>query len=126
MLLNLSSQSRQGDYVEGANEVASFIESVGVPVATALGLGGALWWLIKYVLGSIVDKITEAQSQTEQEIRAIRNTDIRELKEIIVGLIDKSTAQQSDLIRLDSMLRVKFGLDLDEKRIARNPDNKVK
>jgi len=112
--------------VEGANEVAGFIESVGVPVATALGLGGMLWWLVKFILGSIVEKITEAQYQTEQEIRAIRNTDIRELKEIIVGLIDKSTAQQSDLIRLDSMLRVKFGLDLDEKRIGRNPDNKVK
>ena len=112
--------------MEGANEVAGFIESVGVPVATALGLGGMLWWLVKFILGSIVEKITEAQHQTEQEIRAIRNTDIRELKEIIVGLIDKSTAQQSDLIRLDSMLRVKFGLDLDEKRIGRNPDNKVK
>lgn len=112
--------------MEGANEVAGFIESVGVPVATALGLGGMLWWLIKYVLSSILEKITEAQAQTEQEIRAIRNIDIRELKDIIVGLIDKSTAQQSDLIRLDSMLRVKFGLDLDEKRISRNPDNKVK
>ena len=85
-----------------------------------------LWWLVKFVLQAIVEKITEAQSQTEQEIRAIRNNDIRELKEIIVALIDKSSTQQSDLIRLDSMLRVKFGLDLDEKRIGRNPDNKVK
>ena len=112
--------------MEGASEVAQFIESVGVPVATALGLGGALWWLIKYVLGSIVDKISEAQAQTEQEIRDIKNKDIRELKDIIVALIDKSSTQQSDLIRLDSMLRVKFGLELDEKRIGRNPDNKVK
>jgi hypothetical protein len=112
--------------VDGANEVASFIESVGVPVATALGLGGMLWWLVKFILGSIVEKITEAQSQTEQEIRAIRNTDIRELKEIIVGLIDKSSAQQSDLIKLDCLIRICFKLELDDKRIARNPDSKVK
>ena len=105
--------------MEGANEVAGFIESVGVPVATALGLGGALWWLIKYVLGSIVDKISEAQAQTE--------ADIKDLKNIVGTLIDKTTVAQADLIRLDTMIRVKW-LDLppDEKRIARNPDNKVK
>ena len=112
--------------MDGPNEIASFIESVGVPVATALGLGGMLWWLVKFILGSIVEKITEAQSQTEQEIRAIRNTDIRELKEIIVGLIDKSSAQQSDLIKLDCLIRICFKLELDDKRIARNPDSKVK
>ena len=112
--------------MDGANEVASFIESVGVPVAACLGLGGMLWWLVKFVLQSIVEKITEAQSQTEQEIRAIRNTDIRELKEIIVGLIDKSSAQQSDLIKLDCLIRICFKLELDDKRIARNPDSKVK
>ena len=112
--------------MDSANEVAGLIEKIGIPLATALGLGGMLWWLVKFVLQAIVEKITEAQSQTEQEIRAIRNNDIRELKEIIVALIDKSSTQQSDLIRLDSMLRVKFGLDLDEKRIGRNHDNKVK
>ena len=112
--------------MDGANEVAGFIESVGVPVAVCLGLGGMLWWLVKFVLQSIVEKITEAQSQTEQEIRSIRNTDIRELKEIIVGLIDKSSAQQSDLIKLDCLIRICFKLELDEKRIARNPDSKIK
>ena len=99
-------------------ELASFIESVGVPVATALGLGGALWWLIKYVLGSIVEKITEAQAQTE--------ADIKDLKGIVIALIDKTTAAQSDLIRLDTMIRVRYGLAPDEKRIGRNPDDKVK
>ena len=99
-------------------ELAGFIETVGVPVATAIGLGGALWWLIKYVLGSIVEKITEAQAQTE--------ADIKDLKGIVVALIDKTTAAQSDLIRLDTMIRVRFGLAPDEKRIGRNPDDKVK
>ena len=104
--------------MESPAELASFIESVGVPVATVIGLGLALWWLIKYVLGSIVDKITEAQSQTE--------ADITELKGIVVALIDKTTVAQSDLIRLDTMIRVRYGLSPDERRIGRNPDNKVK
>ena len=104
--------------MDSPTELAGFIESVGVPVATALGLGGALWWLIKYVLGSIVEKITEAQSQTE--------ADIKDLKGIVVALIDKTTVAQSDLIRLDTMLRVRYGLAPDERRIGRNPDDKVK
>ena len=104
--------------MDSPTELAGFIESVGVPVAMVLGLGGALWWLIKYVLGSIVDKITEAQSQTE--------ADIKDLKGIVVALIDKTTVAQSDLIRLDTMIRVRYGLAPDERRIGRNPDDKVK
>lgn len=112
--------------MDGPNEIAGFIEKVGLPVASILGLGGALWWLIKYVLGSIVDKITEAQAQTEEDIRSIRDNDIKELKTIIVQLIDKTTVAQGDLIRLDTFLRVRYGLAPDEKRIGRNPDNRVK
>jgi hypothetical protein len=112
--------------VDGPTEIAGFIEKVGLPIASILGLGGALWWLIKYVLGTIVEKITEAQSQTEEDIRSIRDNDIRELKTIIVQLIDKTTVAQGDLIRLDTFLRVRYGLHPDEKRIGRNPDNKVK
>ena len=105
--------------MEGANEVAGFIEKIGIPLATALGLGGMLWWLVKYVLGSIVDKITEAQAQTE--------ADIKELRQILISLIDKNQLLANDLIRLDTMLRVVLlELPPDEKRIGRNPDNKVK
>ena len=70
------------------------------------------------MLSSIVQRISEAQSQTE--------ADIKDLKVIIVGLIDKTTQAQGDLIRLDTLLRVRYGLDPDEKRIARNPNGKKK
>ena len=78
----------------------------------AFGLGG--WWLIKYILTSIVAKITEAQMQTEE--------DIRDLKVITISLIEKSSALQGDLIMLDTMLRVKYGLAPDEARIGRALD----
>jgi hypothetical protein len=104
--------------VDEATQISSFIQEVGVPVATAMGLGGAAWWLIKYILGSVVEKIAESQAQTE--------ADIKELKGIVIALIDKTTVAQSDLIRLDTMIRVRYGIEVDEKRISRNPDNKVK
>ena len=97
--------------MDSASEVASFIESVGLPVATALLFAFGGWWLIKFILGSIVDKISEAQNETK--------SDIRDLHTIIVALIDKTTQAQSDLIRLDTMIRVRWGLQPDEQRIGR-------
>ena len=97
-----------------ANEISGFIESVGIPVAVALAFGAGGWWLIRYILTSIVAKITEAQTQTED--------DIRDLKTIVVGLIDKTSNAQNDLIRLDTMIRVRYGLPPDEARIGRAAD----
>lgn len=97
--------------MERANEISGFIESVGIPVAVAMAFGAGGWWLIRYILTSIVTKITEAQTQTEE--------DIRDLKTIVVGLIDKTNNAQNDLIRLDTMIRVRYGLAPDEARIGR-------
>jgi len=81
-------------------------------VTLAFGLGG--WWLIKYILTSIVTKISEAQKKTEENIRDLRT--------ITISLIEKSQALQGDLIRLDTMLRVIHGLPPDEARIGRALD----
>ena len=97
--------------MDRANEISEFIEAVGIPVAVALAFGVGGWWLIKYILTSIVTKISEAQKKTEENIR--------DLKTITISLIDKSTALQGDLIRLDTMLRVRYGLPPDEARIGR-------
>ena len=104
--------------MDGANEVAGLIEKIGIPLATALGLGGMLWWLVKFVLQAIVEKIAEAQAQTE--------SDIKELRVIVISLIEKNQLLANDLIRLDTMIRVKWEIKPDEKRIGRTPNNKVK
>ena len=104
--------------MEAANEISSLVQEIGIPMVTALLFAAGGWWLIRYILTSIVAKITEAQSQTER--------DILELRTILIALIDKTTVAQSDLIRLDTMIRVRYGLAPDERRIGRNPDNKVK
>ena len=104
--------------MDRANEISEFIEAVGIPVAVALFFGLGLWWLIKYILTSIVTKISEAQKKTED--------DIRDLKEIVIGLIDKTNNAQNDLIRLDTMIRVRYGLAPDEARIGRLPEPEKK
>ena len=82
-------------------------------VTLAFGLGG--WWLIKYILTSIVTKISEAQKKTEENIRDLRT--------ITIALIEKSQSLQGDLIRLDTMIRVRYGLPPDEARIGRAADH---
>ena len=49
-------------------------------------------------------------------------SDIRDLKTIVVGLIDKTSNAQNDLIRLDTMIRVRYGLPPDEARIGSLPE----
>ena len=104
--------------MDTASEISSLVQEIGIPMVTALLFAAGGWWLIRYILTSIVTKITEAQSQTE--------ADIKQLHGIVISLIDKTTVAQSDLIRLDTMIRVRYGLAPDERRIGRNPDNKVK
>jgi len=104
--------------VEGPNEIAGFIESVGIPVATVVLFAAGGWWLIRYILTEIVRKSSEDKDEIKQQIH--------ELHTIVVALIDKNQLLASDLIRLDTMIRVKWGLAPDEKRISRNPSSKVK
>lgn len=105
--------------MDGANEVAGFIESVGIPVATVVLFAAGGWWLIRYILTEIVRKSSEDKDEIKQQIE--------QLHKIVVALIDKNQLLASDLLRLDTMLRVKW-LDLppDEKRISRNPSSEVK
>jgi len=101
--------------VDRANEISGFIETLGIPVAVALAFGAGGWWLIRYILTSIVAKIDESQNKSEESIR--------DLKVIVVGLIDKTSNAQNDLIRLDTMIRVRYGLPPDEARIGRAADH---
>jgi len=97
--------------VDRANEISGFIETLGIPVAVSLAFGVGGWWLIRYILTSIVAKIDESQNKSEESIR--------DLKQIVIGLIDKTSNAQNDLIRLDTMIRVRYGLPPDETRIGR-------
>ena len=104
--------------MDGANEVAGFIESVGIPVATVVLFAAGGWWLIRYILTEIVRKSSEDKDEIKQQIEQLHG--------IVVALIDKNQLLASDLIRLDTMIRVKWGLAPDEKRISRTPSSKVK
>lgn len=86
-------------------QIPEWVETLGVPVVGLIVLGYGFWKVLSWVQGSLTGKI---KYQTD----------------IIIKLIDKITALQTDILKLDMLLRVRFGLRMDEDRITRKEDKK--
>ena len=82
------------------NETADLIEKLGVPIVGLLLVGWGFWKIVKWLQDSMTGKI---MYQTD----------------ILVQLIDRIRVLQTDILRLDTMIRTRYGLEADEKRIAR-------
>lgn len=82
------------------NETADLIEKLGVPIVGLLLIGWGFWKIVKWLQDSLTGKIGY---QTD----------------ILIQLIDRIRVLQTDILKLDTMVRTKFGLEVDEKRIER-------
>ena len=82
------------------NETADLIEKLGVPIVGLLLIGWGFWKIVKWLQGSLTGKISY---QTD----------------ILIQLIDRIRILQTDILKLDTMIRTKYGLDVDENRISR-------
>jgi len=76
------------------------IETVGIPMVGALGMGYLVWLVVKFLMADIHKKL-DTQHQ------------------MIVALIDRIRQMDNDMIRIDAMCRAAMGLDPDVSRIAR-------
>jgi hypothetical protein len=81
-------------------QTADLIEKLGVPVVGLLLIGWGFWKIVKWLQGSLTGKIAY---QTD----------------ILIQLIDRIRVLQTDILKLDTMIRTKYGLDVDENRISR-------
>jgi len=81
-------------------QTADLIEKLGVPVVGLLLIGWGFWKIVKWLQGSLTGKISY---QTD----------------ILIQLIDRIRVLQTDILKLDTMIRTKYGLDVDENRISR-------
>ena len=82
------------------DQTADLIEKLGVPIVGLLLIGWGFWKIVKWLQDSLTGKIGY---QTE----------------ILVQLIDRIRVLQTDILKLDTMIRTKYGLDVDENRISR-------
>ena len=81
-------------------QTADLIEKLGVPVVGLLLIGWGFWKIVKWLQDSLTGKIGY---QTD----------------ILVQLIDRIRVLQTDILKLDTMVRTKYGLEVDENRISR-------
>jgi len=81
-------------------QTADLIEKLGLPVVGLLLIGWGFWKIVKWLQDSLTGKIGY---QTD----------------ILVQLIDRIRVLQTDILKLDTMIRTKYGLDVDENRISR-------
>ena len=82
------------------DQTAGLIEKLGMPIVGLLLIGWGFWKIVKWLQDSLTGKIGY---QTD----------------ILVQLIDRIRVLQTDILKLDTMVRTKYGLDADEGRIAR-------
>ena len=82
------------------NETADLIEKLGVPIVGLLLVGWGFWKIVKWLQDSMTGKI---MYQTD----------------ILIQLIDRIRVLQTDILKLDTMIRTRYGLEADQERIAR-------
>ena len=82
------------------NETADLIEKLGVPIVGLLLIGWGFWKIVKWLQDSLTGEIGY---QTD----------------ILIQLIDRIRVLQTDILKLDTMVRTRFGLEVDEQRIER-------
>ena len=82
------------------DQTAGLIEKLGMPIVGLLLIGWGFWKIVKWLQGSLTGKISY---QTD----------------ILIQLIDRIRVLQTDILKLDTMVRTRYGLDVDENRISR-------
>jgi DNA-binding transcriptional MerR regulator len=68
--------------------LGKFIETVGVPVAMAVACGFLVWWLLKWLTGSLGTQIKEIKQEIKDETDEVQG-EIRQLHGITISLIDR-------------------------------------
>ena len=70
------------------NALAKFIETVGVPVALSIACGFVVWWLLKWLTGSLGSQIAEIKQEIKDETDEVQE-EIKQLHGITISLIDR-------------------------------------
>jgi hypothetical protein len=89
------------------DETASLIEKLGLPIVGLLLIGWGFWKIVKWLQDSMTGKIGY---QTD----------------IIIQLIDRIRVLQTDILKLDTMIRTRYGLEPDESRIGRIDEKRTR
>ena len=94
------------------NEAIEFINQVGFPIASALGLGIFIWKLINRIIDGMEQKIYVVDEKVDASLNAMEerlSTKLDAQHGIIVALIDRVRALDNQTIRQDVLLKTLLG-----------------
>ena len=94
------------------NEAIEFINQVGFPIASALGLGIFIWKLINRIIDGMEQKIDVVDEKVDASLNAMEerlSTKLDAQHGIIVALIDRVRALDNQTIRQDVLLKTLLG-----------------
>ena len=95
------------------NEAIEFINQVGFPIASALGLGIFIWKLINRIIDGMEQKIDVVDEKVDASLNAMEerlSTKLDAQHGIIVALIDRVRALDNQTIRQDVLLKTLLGI----------------
>ena len=94
-------------------EAIDFINQVGFPIASALGLGFFIWKLINKIIDGMEKKIDVVDEKVDASLNAMEerlSTKLDSQYGIIVALIDRVRYLDNQTIRQDVLLKTLLGI----------------
>tara|TARA_R110000796_G_scaffold168810_2_gene285717 strand:+ start:1022 stop:1399 length:378 start_codon:yes stop_codon:yes gene_type:complete len=88
--------------------LGKFIETVGVPVAMAVACGFVVWWLLKWLTGSLGTQIGEIKQEIKDETDAVQG-EIKQLHGITISLIDRIRVLERNTLLAHTMILGQLG-----------------
>ena len=105
-------------------EAIDFINQVGFPIASALGLGFFIWKLINKIIDGMEQKIDVVDEKVDASLNAMEerlSTKLDSQYGIIVALIDRVRSLDNEIIRQDTLIKTILGVPnlIDSSKIAK-------
>ena len=87
-------------------DLINIIETIGIPISVALGLGYALMYLMKFITGKLIQRIDEQHGRIEAIVIKLIDSNNKEKQEATkLGM--QQTAQFSEVLgRFDTLISV--------------------
>ena len=90
------------------------IAEMGFPIVSALGVGAAIWAVMRWMMHSLHSEM--------QEMQAKLDSNQKEQYEILVKLIDRVRKLEDSVTRTEIVVRTSYNLEQEWQRIGRTKD----
>ena len=95
-------------------EFYKLISEVGFPITAALGIAGAFWFILKWLMGNLSKEIQEVQNKL--------NSTQQEQYAILVKLIDRIRSLEDAITRTEIIIRTAHNLEQEWGRVGKAQD----